>query len=156
MKMKIMVNQAQINRDLNRAKMLSPNLKILISNDGDLWHGQAQNGVNFYFQVQFDLEDDRQSAHKTTGISNNVFYISDRNLVILAWTVDELSHGRAHDWRTHTHTRRQRQYPKAKTGLGWKLKHTHVFIWYTVVQYLTKSSANTCITDFEHILKRYI
>ena len=67
-------------------------------------NSQAPNGVNFDFQVQFDLEDHRQSPHKTIGILIKVFYISDPNLVILAWTVDELSHGQAHDWRTHTHT----------------------------------------------------
>ena len=44
--------------------------------------------------------------------------------LILVKTVDELSRGQAHDWRTHrhtdihTHTHRQWQYPKAKTGLG--------------------------------------
>ena len=53
-------------------------------------NSQAQNGVNFDFQVQFDLEDHRQSPHKTIGILIKVFYISDPNLVILAWTVDEL------------------------------------------------------------------
>ena len=92
-------------------------------------NSQAQNGVNLDFQAQFYLEDHCQSPHKTIGILIKVFYISDPNLVILAWTVDELSHGQAHDWRTHrhthihthTHTRRQRQYPKAKTGLGWKV-----------------------------------
>ena len=73
------------------------------------WHiartnSQAQNGVNLDFQVQFDLEDHRQSPQKTIGILIKVFYISDPNLVILAWTVDELSHGQAHDWRTHRHT----------------------------------------------------
>ena len=67
-------------------------------------NSQAQNGVNLDFQVQFDLEDHRQSPHKTIGILIKVFYISDQNLVILAWTVDELSHGQAHDWRTHRHT----------------------------------------------------
>ena len=67
-------------------------------------NSQAQNGVNLDFQAQFDLEDHCQSPHKTTGILIKVFYISDPNLVILAWTVDELSHGQAHDWRTHRHT----------------------------------------------------
>ena len=67
-------------------------------------NSQAQNGVNLDFQAQFDLEDHCQSPHKTIGISIKVFYISDPNLVILAWTVDELSHGQAHDWRTHRHT----------------------------------------------------
>ena len=71
-------------------------------------NSQAKNGVNFDFQVQFDLEDHRQSPHKTIGILIKVFYISDPNLVILAWTADELLHGQADDWRTdtrtHTHT----------------------------------------------------
>ena len=84
--------------------IFSPNLEILISIGGDLWHGQAQNRVNFDFEVQFDREDHRQSPLKTIGILTKVFYISDPNLVILAWTVDELSHGQAHDWRTHRHT----------------------------------------------------
>ena len=67
-------------------------------------NSQAQNGVNLDFQAQFDIEDHCQSPHKTIGILIKVFYISDPNLVILAWTVDELSHGQAHDWRTHRHT----------------------------------------------------
>ena len=67
-------------------------------------NSQAQNGVNLDFQAQFDLEDHCQSPHKTIGILIKVFYISDPNLVILAWTVGELSHGQAHDWRTHRHT----------------------------------------------------
>ena len=33
-----------------------------------------------------------------------MFCFSGPNLVILAWTVDELSLGQAHDWRTHRHT----------------------------------------------------
>ena len=70
-------------------------------------NSQAQNGVNFDFEVQFHLADHLQSPHKTIGIFIKVFYIPDPNLVILAWTVDELSLGQAHDWRTHTHTRTQ-------------------------------------------------
>ena len=58
----------------------------------------------FWFWVQFDLEGQGQSPHKTIGILTKVFYISGPNLVILAWTVDELSCGQAHDWRTHGHT----------------------------------------------------
>ena len=72
--------------------------------DGELWHGQAQNGVNFYFGVQFDLEGHDQSSHKTIGILTKVFYIPGQNLVILAWTGDELSRGQAHDYRTHGRT----------------------------------------------------
>ena len=33
-----------------------PNLVVLAYMGGELWHGQAQNGVNLAFQVKFDLE----------------------------------------------------------------------------------------------------
>ena len=38
-----------------------PNLEIVTLNGGELWHAQAQNGVNFDFGVQFDLEGQGQS-----------------------------------------------------------------------------------------------
>ena len=85
---------------------------------------QAQNGVNFDFEVEFDLKGHSQSSPKTIGILTSVFYTYGPNLVILAWTGDELSRGQASDYRTHgradghTDRRRQRQYPKTKTGLG--------------------------------------
>ena len=37
------------------------NLEIVTKIDGDLWHGQAQNGVNFDFEVKFDVEGQCQS-----------------------------------------------------------------------------------------------
>ena len=99
-----------------------PNLVALARTCDELSHGQAQNGVNFDFEVKFDLEGQGQSLPKTIGILTKVFYIYGPNLVILAERDDELSHGQARDWRTDGHTqtdrRRQRQYPKAKTGLG--------------------------------------
>ena len=61
-----------------------PNLEIVTSIGGELWHGQAQNEVNFDFRVQFDLEGQDQSFHKTIGILTKFFYISGPNLVILA------------------------------------------------------------------------
>ena len=61
-----------------------PNLKIVTSIGGELWHAQAQNWVNFDFEVQFDLEGQDQSSHKTIGRLTKVFYISGPNLVILA------------------------------------------------------------------------
>ena len=64
-----------------------PNLEIATSIGGELGHGQAQNGVNFDFGVQFDLEGHDQfdlEGHKTIGILTKVFYISGPNLVILA------------------------------------------------------------------------
>ena len=84
-------------------------------------NSQAKNGVNFDFQVQFDLEDHRQSPHKTIGILIKVFYISDPNLVILAWTADELLHGQADDWRTdtRTHTHTHTQATTIPEGQNW-------------------------------------
>ena len=61
-----------------------PNLEIVTSIGGELWHGQAQNGVNFEFEVKFDLEGQGQSPPKTIGILTKVFYIYGPNLVILA------------------------------------------------------------------------
>ena len=100
--------------------ILVPNLEIVTSIGSELWHGQAQNGVNFDFEVKFDLEGQNQSLPKTIGILTKVFNIYGPNLVILAETGDELSRGQASDWHTdwRTHRRRQQQYPKAKTGLG--------------------------------------
>ena len=65
-----------------------PNLEIVTSIGGELWHGQAQNGVNFDFEVKFDLEGQGQSPPKTIGILTKVFYIQSLfygpNLMILA------------------------------------------------------------------------
>ena len=103
-----------------------PNLVVLAWTGDELSCRQAQNGVTFDFEVKFDLEGQGQSHPKTIGILTKVFYTYGSNLMILAWTDDELSRGQAGGWRTHTDThtdrRRQRQYPKAKTGLGEKLE----------------------------------
>ena len=99
-----------------------PNFVVLAWTGDELSHGQAQNGVNFDFEVKFALEGQGQSPLKTIGILIKVYYIRGLNLVILAETGHELSRGQARDWHTdgHTHAdrRRQRQYPKANTGLG--------------------------------------
>ena len=65
---------------------------------------EAQNGVTFDFEVEFDLEGQCQSPPKTIGILTKVFYPYGPNLVILAWTGDELSRGQASDYRTRTDT----------------------------------------------------
>ena len=96
-----------------------PNLEIVTSIGGELWHGQAQNGVNFDFGIQFDLEGHDQLSHKTIGILTKVFYISDPNLVILAETGDELSHVQARDWRTDGRTHRQTQATIIPEGQNW-------------------------------------
>ena len=100
-----------------------PSLVALAWKGDELSRRQAQNGVNFDFEVKFDLKVQDQSPPKTIGILTKVFYTYGPNLVILAWTGDELSRGQSW-WRTdgltdgRTDRRRQRQYPKANTGLG--------------------------------------
>ena len=59
-----------------------PNLEILTLICGDFLARQAQNGVNFDFEVQFDLEGQGQSPHKTKRILTKVFYTFGPNLVI--------------------------------------------------------------------------
>ena len=72
----------------------------------ELSREQAQNWVNFDFEVKFDLKGQGQSPPKTIGILTMVFYIYGPNLVILAETGHALSLRQARDWRTdgHTHT----------------------------------------------------
>ena len=72
----------------------------------ELWCGQALNGVNFDFQVKFDLVKLRSIAPQTIGTLTKMFCIFGPNLVSLAWTGDELSRGQTW-WRTDG--RRQRQ-----------------------------------------------
>ena len=87
------------------------------------WHGQAQNGVNFDFEVKFDLEGQGQSPPKTIGILTKVFYTYGPHLVILAWMGDELSRGQASAYRTHRwtdgHTDRQMQATTIPEGQNW-------------------------------------
>ena len=45
-----------------------PNLEILTLIGGELLRVQAQNGVNFYFQVQCDLQGQGQMPHSTISI----------------------------------------------------------------------------------------
>ena len=81
-----------------------PNLVVLAWTDDELSHRKAQNGVNFDFDIKFDLEGQGQSPPKTIGILTKVFCIYGPNLVILAWTGDELSRGQASAYRTHRRT----------------------------------------------------
>ena len=54
---------------------------------GELWHRQAQNGVNLDFQAKFDLEGQGQSQPKTIRTLTKWFCIFCANLVVLAGTV---------------------------------------------------------------------
>ena len=76
-----------------------PNLVTLDWMGGELWCGQAQNGENFDFHVELDLEGQSRSVQKTIGALTKVFCIFGPNLVILAWTGPELS-----QTDRHTHT----------------------------------------------------
>ena len=95
----------------------------------ELLRGQAQNAVNFDFDVKFDLEG-RQSPppppppppkkKKKIGTLTKVFYTYGPNLVILAWTGDELSCGQTW-WRTDGLTDAQTQAMKIPGGQYWPL-----------------------------------
>ena len=97
----------------------APNLVALAWTGDELSRRQAQNGVNFDFEVKFDLEGQGQSPPKTIGILTKVFYIYGPNLVILAETGHELSRGQARDWHTDGHTHRQTQATTIPEGQYW-------------------------------------
>ena len=84
---------------------------------------KLKNGVTFDFVVKFDLEGQDQSPPKTIGILTKVFYTYGPNLVILAWTGDELLRGQASDYRTHGwtegRTHRQTQATTIPEGQNW-------------------------------------
>ena len=73
------------------------------------------------FELKLNLTYQARSTPRIIGMLTMVFCTSGPNLVILAWTGDELSRGQASDWCTHRRTHRQTQATtirKAKTGLG--------------------------------------
>ena len=100
-------------------RICGPNLEILSWTGEELSHGQAQNVVNFDFEVKFDLEGQDQSPPKTTVILTKVFYTYGTHLVILAWTGVELSRGQASDYRTDGRTHRQTQATTITEGQNW-------------------------------------
>ena len=114
-----------------------PNFVILAWTGDELSRGQAQNVVNFDFEVKFDLEGQGQSPQKTIEILTKVFYIYGPNLEILAWTGAELSRGQASAYRTHGrtdgrtdgHTDRQTQATTISEGQNWprvKIEQCHI------------------------------
>ena len=109
----------QNNRDLNQcilhlwSKFGDPSL-----NGWWVMGGQAQNGVNFDFDLKFDLEVQGWLPLKTIGTLTKVFCIFGPNLVILVWTSDELSRGQTW-WRTDGRTDRgndNTRRPKLASG----------------------------------------
>ena len=101
-----------------------PNLVALAWTGDELSHGQAQNGVTFDFKVKFDLEGQIQSPPKTIGILTKVFYTYGPNLVILAWTGDELSRGQTW-WRTDGGRGWGFQYTWWHSQRGFSISHFH-------------------------------
>ena len=106
-----------------------PNLVILAWMGGDLWCGQAQNGINLDYRVKFALEGQIRSVHKIIGTLTKVFCIFGPNLIILAWTGPELSRGQASNW----HTDRQTLTDAGNDNTRWpklasvkKLKYIHI------------------------------
>ena len=108
-----------------------PNLVALAWTVDELSREQAQNGVNFDFEVKFDLEGQGQSPPKTIGILTKVFYTYGPNLVILAWTGDELSRGQTWwrtDWRTDGRTDGRTQATTIPEGQYWpRVKNANIF-----------------------------
>ena len=86
-----------------------------------LSYRQAQNEVKFNFQVKFDLEGHGRSSPKTIGILTQLFSTSVINLVIVAWTADELLCGQACNWYTHRDTQidTQTQVMAIPEGQNW-------------------------------------
>ena len=99
-----------------------PNLEIVTSIGGELWHGQAQNGVNFDFEVKFDLEGQGQSPKKTNrDLNQGLLHLwskfgdpSYNGWWVIARTGLWLTHGRP-DGRTHT----QMQATTISEGQNW-------------------------------------
>ena len=103
-----------------------PNLVALAWTGDELSRGQAQNGVNFDFEVKFDLEGRGQSPPKTIRILTKVFYTYGPNLVILAWTDDELSRVQTW-WRTDWRTDGQTQATTIPEGQYWPRVKINVY-----------------------------
>ena len=128
----------------------APNLVALAWTVDELSREQAQNGVNFDFEVKFDLEGQGQSPPKTIGILTKVFYTYGPNLVILAWTGDELSRGQTW-WRTDWRTVGRTQATTIPEGQYWPRVKTvecnYSFMPYLQMQCSQKSSDMSDISD---------
>ena len=129
--------------------IIGKNLEILTSTGGEWSCGQAQNWVNFDFQVKFVLEGQGQSTPKTIGILTKLFCMSGLNLVILAGTSDKLSRGQARDWRPH----RQTQATTIPEGQNWPRVKMGKILWIQLLihalRYDDKRSQRFINSDFE-------
>ena len=117
----------QDNMDLNQC-YLAPLIQIGGPSLNGWWviARTSSNWVNFDFEVKFDLEGQGQSPPKTIGILTKVTY--GPNLVILAWTGDELSHGQTW-WRTDGRTDGQTQATTIPEGQYWPRVKIYAGVW---------------------------
>ena len=98
----------------------------------------------------------RKSPHKTIGTLTKVFYTSCPNLVILAWTGDELSRGQSW-WRTSggTHTQTDAgndntRRPKLASGKKLEILDPSWFqLWLIIIT--GKLHQNSCQTFLEKV-----
>ena len=102
-----------------------PNLEIVTLIGGELWHGQAQNGVNFDFWVQFDLEGQGQLPPKTIGILTKVLHLWSKfgDPSLNGWWAI----ARTSTWLMHTQTDTQtdRQATTIPEGQNWPRVKMH-------------------------------
>ena len=123
-----------------------PNLVILTWTGDALLCGQAQNGVNFYFEVKFDLESNSQSPPKSIGIITKVFYTLESNSqsppksigiitkVFYKWVIVRTSKWLPYtrtDGRTYTQTdagNDNTRMPKLASGKNWPRVENYKFI----------------------------
>ena len=121
-----------------------PNLVALAWTGEELSRAEAQNGVNFDFEVKFDLKGQGQLPPKTIGILTKVFYTYAPNLVILAWTGDELSRGQTW-WRTDGLTDGRTQATTIPEGQYWpRVKNgAYAFVWKEYKDF--KERTSSCI-----------
>ena len=114
---------------------------------------QAQNRVTFDFEVKFDLEGQDQSPPKTIGIWTKVFYTYGPNLVIQAWTGDELSRRQASNYRTHGRTHRQTQATTIPEGQNWpRVKMSDVYVTNWLWRKVPNPDFGNKIIEFDNML----
>ena len=127
--LKVMVNHSPktIGILTNAVCTSGANLVTLAWMGDELWCGQAQNGINLHFDLQFDLEGQGRLLHKMIGTLFKLFCIFGPNFVILAWTGPEFTAWTS-KWLTHRLTDTQTQattlpedqnWPRVKRGPSW-------------------------------------
>ena len=95
----------------------APNLEVVTSIGGELWHGQAQNGVNFDFEVESITPQNNKDLNQVPLHLWSKFGDPSLNgWWVIARTSSWLRHGRTDG---HTHTHRQMQATTISEGQSW-------------------------------------